>query len=268
MKARACFAIAAMLATFAPIARADDQVVSTPAADAPKPVERRWLYVDDATIAAPGQALAISRFTYTSAGASVTRPFATNLAAPGAVMEVGGEVGLLPRLSLAATGVGGESGSASVVGVGGTAALRLSLLPMSWTHTHAVASVGYLRELAGANGAWARFTIAHDISRLRLATTVHAEHVFAAGRDDLDMMVMAGASYRVYGALRAGVEYVGQDIEESLDTQAEGGVRHFIGPNVSFVALGDRLSLALGPSVGLSYGSPKVLGRMGLAYSF
>lgn len=255
-------------------ARADDLTATTvdtgKAIDVTgsRPVERTWLYGDTATVTAPGQAVAISRLTYTSTGASVTRPFASSLATPGAMLEAGGEVGLLPRLSLAASGLTGEAGNAGFTAVGATAGLRLALLPLSWRYTHAVVSGGYLRELTGNSGAWGRFTLSQDVGRARFAGTLHGEHVFAHGRDGVDVMVVAGANYQVYGPMRLGVEYVGQDLEESLGDAAEGGARHFVGPTASVVAMGDRLSIVGGPSVGLSYGSPRVLGRLGLAYSF
>ena len=63
----------------------------------------------------------------------------------------------------------------------------------------------------------------YDLGRLRLATNVHAERAFASGRDNVDVLLLAGASYRVLDEIRIGVEYVGQDLEEALDD--EGGAR-------------------------------------------
>jgi hypothetical protein len=233
---------------------------------APPPLERPWLYAGDARPAAPLQALALSRFTYTSTD-SVTRPFASNVGTPGAMFELGGEVGLLPRLSLQATGTTGESGTAHALGTGGTAGLRVSLLPAEWDSTHLVVAAGYLRELSGGNGAWGRASLQQDVGRARFAGTVHGEHVFAQGRDSVDVMVILGTSYRVAGPLRLGVEYVGQDLEETLDDQAEGGPRHFVGPTAAVRLLGERLSVVGGPSFGLAR-APSVLGRVAVAYSF
>ena len=78
----------------------------------------------------------------------------------------------------------------------------------------------------------------------------------------------AGVSYRVVGWFRAGVEWVGQDLEETFDDGAEGGARHFIGPTAALQLLQDRLTIVAGPSVGLSSGSPNVLGRLAVAYGF
>jgi hypothetical protein len=231
--------------------------------------ERTWSFQDEPQLAAPMQAVALSRLTYTSVGASPTRPFASNVASPGGTFELGGELGLVNRLSVEARALLGESGRASTQGVGATAGLRLALLPASWESTRAVVSAGYLRELSGGSGAWGRLTISQDVGRARIAGTLHGEHIFTGGRDAIDVMVMAGVSYRVAGPVRAGIEYVVQDLEGAFDpAEAEGGVRHFLGPTVSAELFDRRLSLVAGPALGLSYASPRLLGRIGLAYVF
>jgi hypothetical protein len=124
------------------------------------------------------------------------------------------------------------------------------------------------KDTGGANGAWASFAVALDLQRVRLGLTTLGEHVFAPGRDSVDVMVQAGVSYRVLSWFRAGVEWVGQDHEETFADQAEGGARMFVGPTAALQLLQDRLTIVAGPSVGLSYGSPNVLGRLALAYGF
>jgi len=247
----------------APPADAPEQ----PAFHEPRP-ERTWLFLEEPQLPAPLHAVAISRVTYTSSGVSPTRPFASNLAAPGAVVELGGELGVLPWLSVVATGVLGELSPSNKAAGGAVAGLRFNVLPRSLKSTRLVLSAGYLRELGGGNGAWARAAFTQDVRGLRLGVVVHGEHVFAPARDAVDVMVMAGATYHVVGPLRVGVEYVGQDLEESFDDEAEGGARHFIGPVTSFELLDNRLSIVVGPAVGLSYGSPKILGRAALAFAF
>jgi hypothetical protein len=97
---------------------------------------------------------------------------------------------------------------------------------------------------------------------------VHGERVFAPGRDSIDVMVMAGANYRVAGPVRLGVEYVAQDLEGAADPGETEGMRHFVGPTTSIELLGKRLSLTAGPALGLSPNSPRIVGRAGLAYAF
>jgi hypothetical protein len=81
-------------------------------------------------------------------------------------------------------------------------------------------------------------------------------------------MVQLGASYRVYGPFRAGVEYVGQDLEETFSPEAEGGARHLVGPIASLQLLESRLSLVSGPAVGLTSTSPTFVYRLAASYGF
>jgi hypothetical protein len=278
----ACTLLAAALASGS--ARADGPPPDVlPKDDGSKAtIDRSWLYVDDARIPAPLSVIALTSASYTDAGGSPSRidaaPYkglAGNTATRGGLLSLGGEVGLLPRVSIMALGQTGLAGDGSGPNVGASAGLRFQLLPPSMDHLHLVASVGYLREAwtvpgerNGNNGAWAQAAVSGDIGRFRLGATLHGEHVFAEGRDAVDMMVQAGASYRVAGAFRAGVEYVGQDLEEVDGDAAEQGPRHFIGPTASLRLLSDRLSIVGGPSLGLSERSPRVLGRLAVSYGF
>jgi hypothetical protein len=180
--------------------------------------------------------------------------------------------------------VGASEGSSSAVG--GIAAVRVQISPASWTGLRLVASAGYVREAwegpiydddsgkwlpgspNGANGAWGQIAAAGDAGRFRWSTSAHLEHVFSTGRDPLDLMMQAGVSYAVAGPLRAGAEWVGQDLEESFGPGAEGGARHFIGPIASIQALDQRLSVVAGPAIGLSSSSPHLVARAALSYGF
>jgi hypothetical protein len=249
------------LADEAPDGVAGAEAVS--AAEAP----RRWLYLDDPRTPAILGAVAFSRLTYTGIGASPTRPFGAETARPGGTFEMGGEVGLTSFLSaqasaFAATGFGPESAAA-----GGMAGLRLSPFAKE-SGTQAAASAGWIRGLDGRDGAWGRVSVAQDIGRVRLGTMLHGEHVFAAGRDALDVMVTAGASYRVTGPLRLGAEYVAQDLEGAFDAEEAEGMRHFVGPTAAVDLASHRLSLVGGPAVGLSRASPPLVGRLALAWAF
>ena len=295
-KSRTVVAVSSLwVSALATIARADEPAsVDMPNTDRPSPhaIARSWLYLDDARVADPGAVIGMTSVAYANVGSNPDptsepyRAFAANTAEPGALATLGAEVGVLPRVSLEALGqmqLGGEGASVSP---GAIAAARFELSPPSWRTVHLMASAGYLRETwsmpspdAGArapaatgtdgdNGAWASFALAVDLERVRLGLTTLGEHVFAPGRDGVDIMVQAGASYRVVSWFRAGVEWVGQDLEETFDDGAEGGARQFVGPTAAVQLLQDRLSIVAGPSVGLSSGSPKVLGRLAMAYGF
>jgi hypothetical protein len=270
-------------------------------------IDRTWLYADDARVAAPMVLVATTNLSYTSVTNSPSRivdpgdapagcgtpcnsynSLAANTGVPGAMLGVGGELGLLPRVSVMATAqvALGEADVAPAGNLGALLGVRVQLLPPSFEHLHLVLSAGYLREAwqgplhndatdtwkagspNGDNGAWGHLAISGDIGPLRLAGGVHAEHVFSDGRDAVDVMVQAGASYLVVGRFRAGIEYVGQDVEETFNAGAEGGSRHFVGPIASLQLLNDRLSLVAGPSIGLTSRSPDLLGRLGASYAF
>jgi hypothetical protein len=255
-------------------------------------VDRSWLYLDSARVAAPATVIGMTSVAYANVGANPDptsapyRAFAANTAQPGALASMGAEVGILPRVSLEALGQVQVGGEGPGVNPGALAGARFELSPPSWRNVHLLASGGYLRETwsapslaaighmplpesgGGANGAWASFAAAFDLQQLRLGVTTLGEHVFAPGRDSVDVMLQAGASYRVVSWFRAGVEWVGQDLEEAFDDGAEGGARMFAGPTAAFQLLQDRLSIVAGPSVGLSSGSPKLLGRLAVNYGF
>jgi len=273
-------------------------------------VDRTWLYGDDARVPLPMTAIATSSLSYTNVGNSPTRisnaapsgascvnaqgvpqpcysSFASNTAQPGAMVLVGGELGLLPRTSLQGNVVAGLGGASSVPSpnVGAMASIRYSVLPDTQS-LHLVLSGGYVREAWGGpvwnddrnvwlpgnpngdNGMFLQAAFSGDVQRLRLAGTIHGEHVFADGRDPLDVMVDLGASYRLTGSLRGGFEYVGQDLEETFHPGAEGGARHFLGPIASIQLFDDRLTIVAGPSVGLSRLSPDFVARAGASLGF
>lgn len=267
-------------------------------------IDRTWLYTDDARVAAPMTLTTTGSVSYTGVGNSPSRivtpfpgcsapcnsyqSFGANTATPGGMFQIGGELGLVPRLSATAVAQVGTGGADGVPGpnVGAMAGLRLQVFPSAWQDLHLTLSGGYLREswrgpafnddthawtpgsASGDNGAWAQASFSGDFQRVRVATTVHAEHVFSPGRDAMDVMVQAGASYRVAGDFRAGVEYVGQDVEESFASAAEAGARHFVGPIASLQLFERRFTVVAGPSVGLTVRSPDVLGRLAASYNF
>jgi hypothetical protein len=271
MRHSALFAASVFVALHlcSPDARAEGDLASDAATEsstlpAPPPPARAWLYLDDAEPPPPLHVVAFSRATYAHSE-SPTRPFGANIARPGGVFELGGEVGATPWLSVGASGFAGSEAGGSM---GALAGVHIAPFASRWKTTHLSLSSGYLRELSGGNGAWMRLAFAQDVARARFAVATHGEHVFARGRDALDLMVMAGASYRAVGPLRVGVEYVAQDLEGALDDDAEGGVRHFLGPTAAVELLGQRLTIVGGPSLGLSTQSPTIVGRIALAYAY
>ncbi len=229
---------------------------------------------------------------FNSAGAAQPcySTFAGNTAQPGEQMILTGEVGLFPHVSVMGNlMVGmGAPGAVPSPDVGGTLAARFQLLPDSWVHTHLVLSAGYVREAynppvynddatpavwipgssQGVNGAYFQAAFSGDIGRFRGGGMLHGQHTFADGRDPLDVMVDLTATYRLVGDFRAGLEYVGQDLEESFDPGAEGGARHFLGPVASYQLWHRRITIIGGPSIGLSSISPDFVARVAGSVGF
>ena len=257
-------AASAGFAVHADDAAGDDGPLSPPAAEpvrredeaARHAIDRTWLYADDARLPAPLTVVAMVSSSYTDVGPSpfnvggVTistryHAFDANTAPPGVLFSAGGELGIIPRVSVVATGqfvVGGET---SHPNGGAVAGVRVLVTPPSWQHLHLVLSAGYLREAwegpvydddsnkwvagnpDGDNGAWFQGAISGDIGRLRLVGNVHGEHIFANGRDPLDVMVDLGATYQVVGKLRLASSGSGRIWKRPSAPAAEGGARMF-----------------------------------------
>ena len=229
------------------------------------PPPAAFLHVDGATAPSVGVTVARSAVTISDAG-SGARPFASDLGRAGIVYALGAEAGLTPWLSFVATGLTDGPSADLATASGMSAGARFA--PFAGGATRLSLTVGALRELAGATGTFARIAFAHDVGRARLAMSAHGEHVTSPGRDGLDVMVSAGATYAIAGPLRIGVEYVGQDLEGALDPTELEGVRHFVGPTMALDLERHGLSLVAGPAMGLSPTSPRAVGRMAIAYAF
>lgn len=241
---------------------------ATPA-DASDPwarVRRPWLYASDPTAPPPGHVMASLGVGYAPIDRSGARPFAANVAQGGAVFNAGAEVGVFRFMSVHAEGIlAGEADK----GVHGGGMLGVSFFPLPGKSPVDLSiSGGYLRELGGGNGAWARTSVAASFGDARVVVTALGSHVFEKGRDPVDLLLTAAATYAIIPALRLGVEYSVQDLEGLWDEEeAEGGVRHFLGPMAS-LQLARRVYLTAGPAFGLSTGAPAVLGRMAASYAF
>lgn len=254
--------------------------LAAPPADAVAPPEdgawhgarRPWLYMTDPTAPAPGHVIAGLAVGYAQVDRGAARPFAADVAHAGAVFDASAEVGLARAASLHAQGLLAGQGADAPVRAGvlaGASLFPLAILgkePSDRPFDLAL-SAGYLRELAGGNGVWGRVAAAKDLGAARLSLSALGEHVLDPGRDGIDILLTTGACYAI-GPARLGVEYVVQDLEGAWDPEeADGGIRHFVGPTAS-VDLAGRAQLAAGPAFGLSAGSPQVLGRFSATYAF
>jgi hypothetical protein len=153
-------------------------------------------------------------------------------------------------------------------GVGGAAGLRWQLTNPRNRFRLTVATAAF-REIEGAWGGYSRVAASYDLDRLRIAANLHTEKAFKTDRDDIDLLLLAGVSYRVMREMRIGVEYVGQDLEEAGDSAGpEGGARHYLGPSLAFNLLADNLQLIAGSGFGLQGRIPGIMGHAGALVTF
>jgi len=228
-----------------------------------------WIFADSSQLPGQLQTALISRFTYNSSG-NPARPFASNLGSPAGMAEVGGELGVTDWMAVQAIGVLGKDYLTNAGSTGAVAGLRFGLLPRAWRHVQVVLNGGWVHELSGGNGAWGRLQLGLEFGRFRGQFSTHLEHIFATGRDPVDVMLTAGMSLRLLTWLRLGVEYVGQDLEGEFDPdEAEGGPRHLLGPTMALTFVGERLSIVAGPAFELGGLNPgAVVARVAVSYAF
>lgn len=229
---------------------------------APKPVtaeERPFVFLSDPTTPSAG-VFSMGYGFGLATGVSADRPLPANLASGGASHAFSMSFGATERIAPFASVTANKDTLAT-----GVAGVRVQFTDPASPFRFTLATAGLREGNSGAFGGWVRGAASFDRGPLRLAANVHAEKVFGARRDGLDVLAMAGVSMKVMPSLRLGGEYVGQDLEE-VGGGAEGGARHFAGPNAA-IDLG-HAQITLGPAFGLNPASPRVVGRVGVLVSF
>lgn len=231
-------------------------------------VERPFLYLVDPHGPAPRQVLAGYDLAFSS-GAGAIRPVPGHLDQEGLVHAFSLEAGVASRLSIYGTAMIAQPiGHSDVGAVAVEAGARVLLTPPRDRRLRVMLQASLLREFGADLGAVGEVTASYDLGRVRLAAALHAEHIFAAGRDPLDVYAVAGASVRVARPLRLGLEYVGQDLEAAFDgAEAERGVRHYLGPDAALALLQHRVLITAGAAVQVAR-APGLLARAGLTYVY
>ena len=243
-----------------------------PAATAPSPsqsqLEQPFLYLVDPHGPAPRQVLAGYALAFSSSPGAI-RPIPGHFDQEGVVHQLTLEAGVLPRLSLwGATQIAEAIGNSEVGAVAVQAGARVLVTPPSWQRFRLVVGAGFLREFGAALGVSGEVTASYDVGRVRFAGALHAERLFAPNRDPIDLYAVAGASVRVMRLVRVGLEYVAQDLEAAAeDDEAEGGARHFLGPDVALALAGHRLLVTAGAAVQVAR-VPGVLARGAWTYVY
>jgi hypothetical protein len=232
--------------------------------------ERPFAFLLDPTTPSAGDLSVEYALGYAS-GTAADRPLPSTLAPTGAQHALTFSYGLTDRIAPVASirllqPTNGGGGPAKATGNVGARFLLTD--PEGSRFRLAVATIVF-REFEGDAGAYARVAASYDIGKLRLAANVHLEHVFADQRDAVDVLALAGVSYKVLEPLRVGVEYVGQDLEGMADDEeAEGGAHHYVGPSVAVVLMRDRLQLTAGLAAGLGEQAQPMVGRVGALMTF
>lgn len=271
----------ALLASTATLARADLSGVTfdppapppaeAPAVEAPPRAhaeERPFAYVLDPSTPSRGDASAEYRVGLAS-GVAAARPLPATIAPPGIVHALTLGYGVTARIApfagvevLPGTSLSPETRTAASAGA------RVQLTDPRGPFRLTLAGA-LMRDFGGAFGGYGRLAASYDVQRLRIAGNLHAEKFAAEGRDALDVLAFAGASYRALDVLRLGVEYVGQDLEDAVEAEeAEGGAKHFLGPTAALDLGGGAVQIVGGPAFGLDARSPRAMGRVAMLVSF
>lgn len=249
-----------------PVGAAEDRPVTDAAERAP--YEQPFLYMTDTHGVAPRQVVAGYSLAYSS-DAGAIRPVPGHFDQQGVVHGVALEAGLLSRLSIYGTALIAQPlGQSDVGNVAVQAGARVTLTDPRARRLRLVVQTGFLREFGADYGLVGEVTGSVDLGRVRLAAALHGEHIFAHGRDPIDLYVVAGVSVRVHRLVRVGAEYVAQDLEAAFDgDEAERGARHYLGPDVALALFGDHLLVTAGAATELAR-RPGVLARTAVSYVY
>lgn len=253
-------------------ARAEEEALQVREADLQGRVtlqQRPFGFLTDATTPSAGVASLGYAFGVGS-GIPADRPLPVDLAAGSGgshTAQLG--YGLTDRLGLYGSATFTES--AAEPGTLSTTAMAGA----SWQFTrptsplHVTLSGGMAYEGATQTpGVSAVAAVSYDRGPLCLAANVRADRMFAASRDSVDLFTMIGASYRVWGGLRLGAEYVGQDLEDAFEEDLEGGARHALGPSVALDLDRGRYQLVVATGFGLNAKSAEAVVRAGLTFNY
>jgi hypothetical protein len=227
--------------------------------------ERPFLFAEDARTPNAGQVDGYYRVTWGISPGGMVRPIGSaNLGLSGAMHEIGGEVGLFSRLSLRAYGLGQmELGTGNTEFTGG-AELRARVIGSVDGPFQLTLGAGVLREFTGDANVQGRVVGSGGYRGFRATADVLVEHSFRPMSDGVDMIITAGVSYAILPFLRAGVEYVGQDVEAAVNPDEIEGARHLVGPTLAINLLHERLQFVGGPAFGLTPISPHAVVRLGI----
>jgi hypothetical protein len=187
----------------------------------------------------------------------------------GSVQQIGAEGGIAPRVSLRAYGlaqIGLEPGVTLATGGG---EVRVRAIGENRGPFQLTFAGGALRQFDGTPALLGRIVASWSpVERLRVTADASVMHALRTGADAVDIVFVAGVSYRVVSIVRAGAEYIGQDLEAAFDPDEIEGVRHMAGPTLTFDIARERVQVVAAALFGLGPTSPPVALRLGALCSF
>jgi hypothetical protein len=127
-----------------------------------------------------------------------------------------------------ASGGGYRSLAASIEGLG-------RVLVQARHHVNLDVGAGYIYDYRGDHVPRLRVTLGRSFDRLDVSLSALLEiPVGRAGRDEVDVVIAAAASYRLVSWLRLGLEVAAEDLEGlTARAEAEGGTKLLFGPTLA-----------------------------------
>lgn len=250
-----------MLWAAVPAARADD---------------RPYVFVQDPNGPVDTEIEAVTALNVGASASGAVRFIDPTVSRRGVVQQIGAQAGVTPWLAVGAFGLIGLGNTAdNPVEATGGGYLSFTLIRPD-AEVHDGGSLGLalwaLREFEGVfamsafiNGSWVA-------DRLSVAGNLQLERRFTSSADPLDVIVRLATNYGVLkdrDALRLGVEYVGQDLEDAIEEEeAEGGAAHLFALSATSTLDEGRLSLGIAPGIVVGPGAIGFGGRFTASYRF
>lgn len=231
--------------------------------------DRPFQFSADGDTTAPRRVTAQYTVTWGASSEGAIRPIgAASVGLAGVLHMASAEFGIVEGLSLRAYGLLAQGGADVPMAATAGGELRARVLGRAGGPWQVALHAGVLRELSGAAAVQGRAVVTGNVGRLRLTANLLVERSTRPRADDVDVIVSAGASFAMTSWLRAGVEYIGQDLEAAWDDEELEGARHLLGPTIAVRSERQGLQLVGGPAFGLSASSPSLVLRAGVQYAF
>lgn len=239
--------------------------------------DRPFVFVQDANGPVDNEIEAVAALDVGASASGAVRFVDPTVARRGVVQQLGAQVGVTPWLAIGAFGLVGLGNTADnpVEATGGGYLSFTILRPGAELHDGGSLGLALwaVREFEGVlalsgfiNGSWVA-------RRFALAGNLQLERRFVGSADPLDVIARIAANYGVFSrdenALRLGVEYVGQDLEDAIEgEEAEGGALHLFALSATSTFDERRVSLGIAPGVVVGSGAVGFGGRFTASYRF